>query len=206
MKSSLEFTKSDSALIIIDMQNAFLNKNGSLSKMGLDTSRTNKVIEPIKVLKEIFSKNKRPIIYLQHTHRNDGNDVGLIDKVFPPIMKLGHCIENTWDFEVIDELKPNKNDIIVRKYRFSGFFNTDLDTVLGNLGIKTLVVCGIATNICVESTIRDAFYRDYNVFVPEESTASFFVNAELAALENFKFAFARVIKMDDMIKSMDCTA
>lgn len=89
------FTKHDSVLIIIDMQNAFIRKDGSLSKMGLDVSRASKVIEPIIKLKNIFSQNELPIIYIQHTHRADGLDTGLIDKVFPPIMQLGDCKEGT---------------------------------------------------------------------------------------------------------------
>lgn len=202
MRENLDFAKNDSALIIIDMQNAFLDKNGSLSKMGLDTSRATRVIEPIVNLKHEFEKNNLPIIYLQHTHRNDGLDSGLIDKVFPPIMQLGHCKEGTWDCEMIDELKPQPRDIMVKKYRFSGFYNTQLDNVLRQIGADTLVVCGIATNICVESTVRDAFYRDYNVFVPEETTAGFFVEAEKAALENFKFAFARVVSLEKIISDV----
>jgi ureidoacrylate peracid hydrolase len=202
MRENLDFTKNDSALLIVDMQNAFLDKGGSLSKMGLDTSRATRVIEPIIKLKDEFEKNKLPVIYLQHAHRNDGLDSGLIDKVFPPIMQLGHCKEGTWDCEMVDELKPKSNDIIVKKYRFSGFYNTQLDNVLRQIGAGTLVVCGIATNICVESTVRDAFYRDYNVFVPEETTAGFFVEAEKAALENFKFAFARVVSLGQIISDL----
>ena len=199
MKKSLAFTKEDCALIIIDMQNAFISKEGSLSKMGLDTSRVSRVIEPIVQLRKEFQKHQKPVIYLQHTHRKDGLDAGLIDKVFPPILKLGHCIEGTWDCEIIPELKPSDTDIVVTKYRFSGFFETQLETILKALNIETLVVCGIAANVCVESTVRDAFYRDYNVFVPMETTAAFFEEAEKAALDNFRFAFARVINVEDIV-------
>lgn len=85
------------------------------------------------------------------------------------------------------------------KFRFSGFYDTQLDNVLRALGADSLVVSGIATNICVESTVRDAFYRDYNVFVPVETTAAFFEEAENAALENFRFAFARVVSTEDIV-------
>jgi len=191
--SDLSYKKENSALIIIDMQNAFIRLEGSLSKMGLDTSRTSNAIEPIKRLKEEFKAQKLPVIYLQHTHRKDGLDAGLIAKVFPPIMDLGHCIEGTWDGEIISELNPETNDYVVKKHRFSGFYNTQLEDVLRSLGIKRLVVTGIATNVCVESTIRDAFYRDYNVFVPREATASYTAEEEQGAFGNFQFAFARVV-------------
>lgn len=197
--SDLSFNKENSALLIIDMQNAFINPEGSLSKMGLDTSRTSIVIDPIKQLKEEFKAQNRPVIYIQHTHRKDRTDAGLIAKVFPPIMDLGHCMEGTWDGEIIEELKPEEDDYIVRKHRFSAFYNTQLEEVLHGLGVETLVVVGIATNVCVESTVRDAFYRDYNVFVPREATASYTVEQEQGAIGNFDFAFARVVSLEDML-------
>lgn len=200
--SDLSYKRENSALLIIDMQNAFIRKEGSLSKMGLDTSRTSIVIEPIKELKKEFKSKNRPIIYIQHTHRADRTDAGLIAKVFPPIMDLGHCIEGTWDGEIIDELKPEADDYVVKKHRFSAFYNTQLEEVLRGLGVQTLVVTGIATNVCVESTIRDAFYRDYNVFVPREATASYTVEQEQGAFGNFEFAFARVVSLEDMINKL----
>ena len=203
MKNTLDFKKDDSVLIIVDMQNAFIDKNGSLPKMGLDASRVLNVIDPIKRLKTVFVTNKLPVIYIQHVHRKDGFDMGLIEKVFPPIFKLGHCIEETWDCEIIEELKPEPNDIVVKKFRFSGFYKTPLENILKSLGKETLVICGIATNICVESTVRDAFYRDYNVFVPQETTASYFESAEIAALENFRFAFARVLTIEELIEKVN---
>ena len=200
--SDLSFKKENSALLIIDMQNAFINTEGSLSKMGLDTSRTSTVIDPIKELKKEFKAQNRPVIYIQHTHRADRTDAGIIAKVFPPIMDLGHCIEGTWDGEIIDELKPETDDYIVKKHRFSAFYNTQLEDVLRGLGIETLVVTGIATNVCVESTVRDAFYRDYNVFVPRETTASYTVEQEQGSFGNFEFAFARVVSLDDMLNEL----
>jgi len=200
--SNLSYKKEKSALLIIDMQNAFIHPEGSLSKMGLNTSRTSIAIEPIKRLKKEFKAQKLPVIYLQHAHRKDGTDAGMIAKVFPPIMALGHCIEDTWDGEIIEELKPEADDYIVKKHRFSGFYNTQLEDVLRGLGIEQLVVTGIATNVCVESTIRDAFYRDFNVFVPREATASYTLEDEQGALGNFQFAFARVVSEEEMLMEL----
>lgn len=200
--SDLSFKKENCALMIIDMQNAFIHPKGSLSQMGLDTSRTSLPIEPIKLLKNEFKTQGMPVIYLQHCHRRDGADAGMIVKVFPSIMTYGHCIEGTWDGEIIEELKPDEDDYIVKKHRFSGFYNTQLQDVLRNLKIHQLVVTGIATNVCVESTIRDAFYRDYNVFVPKEATSSYTVEDEEGAFRNFHFAFARVVSMDDIINNL----
>ena len=201
--SDLSFKKENSALLIIDMQNAFIHPEGSLSKMGLDTSRTSIVIEPIKQLINKFKAANRPVIFIQHTHRPDRTDAGLIAKVFPPIMDLGHCFDGTWDCDIIDELKPKEDDFIIKKHRFSAFYNTQLEAVLRELDIKTLVVAGIATNVCVESTIRDAFYRDFNVFVPREATASYTIEQEQGALGNFEFAFARVNSLEQMLIELE---
>lgn len=201
--SELSFKKENCALLIIDMQNAFIHKEGSLSKMGLDTSRTSIVIEPIKQLKDKFKAVNRPVIYIQHTHRRDRVDAGLIAKVFPPIMDLGHCFDGSWDGDFIDELKPNDDDFIIKKNRFSAFYNTKLEEILRGLDIETLVVTGIATNICVESTIRDAFYRDFNVFVPREATASYTIEQEQGALGNFEFAFARIKSLEEILIELE---
>jgi ureidoacrylate peracid hydrolase len=200
--SNLSYQKENSALLIIDMQNAFIHKEGSLSKMGLDVSRASAPIEAIKKLKKEFKEQNRPVIYIQHSHRKDKADAGLIAKVFPPIMDLGHCFEGTWDGDFIDELRPEADDYIVKKHRFSAFYNTYLEEVLRGLGIETLVATGIATNICVESTVRDAFYRDYNVFVPKEATAAFTEEQERGALGNFEFAFARVLPVEEILNKI----
>lgn len=195
-----------SALLIVDMQNAFLHPNGSLPRMGLDTSRTLRVIEPIKRLRLAFRDARLPVIYLQHIHGADGSDMGRIAEVFPPIRGLGHCFEGTWDAEFIDELKPEGGDQIVKKSRFSGFYKTELEALLRKLHVDTLVVSGIATNICVESTIQDAFFRDYAVVVPREATASFTEEQEAGSFGNFAFAFAKVLSLEEVLASITSAA
>jgi ureidoacrylate peracid hydrolase len=70
-------------------------------------------------------------------------------------------IRDTWDTDIVPELKPHDNDIVIYKTRFSGFYQTDLDATLKKLGIRYLIVTGVTTSICVESTVRDAMFRDY---------------------------------------------
>ena len=200
--SNSHFEGMKSALLIVDMQNGFMRPNGSLPRMGLDTSRTLAVIDPIKKLREVYHGARLPVIFLQHIHKADGSDMGLIAKVFPPIRALGHCFEGTWDAQLIDELAPVHGDLVVKKSRFSGFYKTDLEGILSGLEVETLVVTGIATNICVESTIRDAFYRDYAVVVPREATAAFTEEQENGALTNFAFAFAEVMRLDEVIAGL----
>jgi nicotinamidase-related amidase len=125
--------------------------------------------------------------------------MGRIAEVFPPIRALGHCFDGTWDAAIIGELCPDPRDYVVKKHRFSGFYQTDLDDLLRRLHVTSLVVSGIATNICVESTIRDAFFRDYPVVVPREATASFTEEAEAGSFANFGFAFARLLPLEEVV-------
>jgi ureidoacrylate peracid hydrolase len=80
-------------------------------------------------------------------------------------------IRDTWNTEILDELAPHACDIIVSKHRFSGFYQTDLDIILKSLGIKYLVVTGCTTSVCVESTVRDAMFRDYVCLLLEDCMA-----------------------------------
>src|SRR4029079_9706816 len=80
-------------------------------------------------------------------------------------------VRDTWNTAIIDELTPELGDIIVSKQRFSGFHGTDLDTVLRTIGARTLVVTGCTTSLCVESTLRDAFFRDYRPLLLADCTA-----------------------------------
>ena len=80
-------------------------------------------------------------------------------------------IKDTWDTEVLPELSPEEGDIVVSKHRFSGFFETELDAVLKDLGVRSLVFTGCTTSVCVESTLRDAFYRDYKCLLLSDCTA-----------------------------------
>jgi ureidoacrylate peracid hydrolase len=80
-------------------------------------------------------------------------------------------VRDTWNTDIVAELAPKAKDIVIYKHRFSGFFETDLDATLRRLGIKHLVITGCTTSICVESTIRDAMFRDYSCIVLEDCTA-----------------------------------
>jgi ureidoacrylate peracid hydrolase len=195
--------KSKVALLIIDMQNAFVKKEGSLSKLGINTSRTSNVIEPIKAIKAAAKKANMPVVYLKMAMRADYKDAGILQEVFPPLKDLGHCVIDTWDNEIIEELAPDKDDILVDKHTFSGFYNTKLESILRNLNIDTLIVTGIATNICVESTVRDGFVRNFKIIVPKEATASYDEIMEQGSFINFEFGFAKIESVEEVLKKLN---
>lgn len=197
--NAVEFEKENSALLIIDMQNAFVHPEGSLASMGLDTSKTRKVVEPIRQLREAFKAKKRPVIYIQHTHQTH-SDSGLVAKVFPSIMDIEHCVEGTWDSEIVNDLTPDTSDFIITKHQGDDLHLKQLTRLLQQLGIENLVVTGVSTNFYLESTVKGAFTQDLNVFVPEEAATSY--RLEKGVTRNFDLGYAQVVKVKDLLYDM----
>jgi ureidoacrylate peracid hydrolase len=107
-----------------------------------------------------------PIVFLVDSHRPNVRQ----DREW--LKRTPHCVEGSWGARVIEDLDPQADDLYVIKRRYSGFFNTDLDLTLKDLGVDTVVVAGVVTNICVRSTVHDAFFLGYRVVVPEDCVAA----------------------------------
>jgi ureidoacrylate peracid hydrolase len=165
-----------SAVIVVDMENDFAAKGGMFDRAGVDISGAQKAIAPVAKILTAARKAELKIIYLKMGYHPDLSDLGETDSVNRTRhLKLGVgqkiqapdgresrvLIRDTWDTDIVPELKPQPNDIVIYKTRFSGFYKTDLDATLKKLGIKYLIVTGVTTSICVESTVRDAMFRDY---------------------------------------------
>ncbi len=101
------------------------------------------------------------------------------------------CLAESWGAEFY-RVSPLRNEFVVTKHRFSGFFGTDLDLVLRSRGIETLLLCGVATNVCVETTVRDAFNLDYNVILVEDCCGPFALDEHAATLTNISKYFGIV--------------
>ncbi len=164
---------SSTAVIVVDMQNCFVRNGGYFDLAGHDISGIQNIIGPCRQIITSMRKKGGRIIYLQMGCSPDLSDVAPQDS--PGFHKSGGLdlikrrpdlrdklyIYGTWGADIIEELKPHKKDIIVRKQRYDGFFRTNLDIILRRLGIRHLFFIGTATNICVESTLRHAFFLDY---------------------------------------------
>lgn len=161
------------ALLIIDMLNDFIRENGKLY-IGNDGE---KIISPIQKELERFREGKKPVFYICDCHRPDDKEFNL----FPP-----HCLSGTEGANIIEELKPSKDDFIIHKRRYSGFFQTDLDISLREEGIKELELVGVCTNICVLYTAASARMLDYKVTVLKDAVASFDQGAHDFALKQMK--------------------
>ena len=192
----------NSALIICDLQNYTLKKEGSFDKIGIDIQRNGKVIVPINKMITAFRKKKRPIVFTMMTLRKDFTDAGIINTVFPLLKGMGCCTKGSWDWQIIGKIDNRENDYYIEKTRFSSFYNTNLENLLRCLKVNTLVICGLSTNINVESTVRDAFNRDFNVIVPKDAAETYSDEAQAASFANFEFGFAQVSSSIDIIKNL----
>lgn len=162
-----------SAVIVVDMQNAFAAPKGMLDLAGFDISGAPRVVGAIREVLTAARQAGLPIVYLQMGYQPDLSDgggpgspnwhkeLGIRMMNCQPELKGKLVTVGTWDFEIVDELKPQPGDLVIVKTRYSGFARTPLDQELRKRGIEYLFFTGIATNVCVESTLRDAFMRDY---------------------------------------------
>jgi len=192
------------ALIIIDAQNDMYNDDGWFAKMGVDISHIKRTIPNIKKLIATARKLKIPIIYTRHLFR-DERDGGLIVK-FRPYLKEGGYRRGTWGGEIFEEFKPEEDDWIVDKSRYSAFYNTNLEVILRGLGVDTLIVTGQCTNMCVESTIRDACYRDYKAIAVSDACGTHtHLDLHDSSLKAIRWGFGDVATTDEIIKELEST-
>ena len=163
-----DLTAETKALIVVDMQNGFLKPDGFMVKAGLNIDQCIAAIGPNQRLLRPAVKQGYPVIYTRYSLRPDYKDAGLLRQFILASNASDAMVIGTRDWEIAEELKPIDGDIILDKQRYSSFYDTNLEVILRGLGVSLLVVTGVTTNICVESTVRDAFFRDFKVTVLED--------------------------------------
>lgn len=171
-----------SALIVVDMQNAYASAGGYLDLAGFDVSATGPVIE--RIAQAVAAARAAGILVIWFQNGWDANYVEAGGPGSPnwhksnalktmrrrPEMNQRLLAKGSWDYELVDALGPEPGDIVLPKPRYSGFYNTPLDSMLRARGIRSLIFTGIATNVCVESTLRDGYHREYFGIVLADAT------------------------------------
>ncbi len=181
-----------STLLVVDMQRFFLEAASPTFTCGGVA-----ILPTVKRLIAVFRQAKRPVIFTQHVHHSGDLDSGIMGWWWE-----GKCLEGSPESEIHPELAPLPGEKVVFKHRYSAFYNTDLETVLRCLKVEDIVVAGIMTNMCCESTARDAYYRDYRVFFLADGTGSINEEMHLASLLNLGFGFAYVTTSDTIATQM----
>lgn len=173
------------AVLVVDMQNDFGTKGGMFDRAGIDLTTVQQAVGPTARVLAAARQTGIPIVYLKMGFRPDLSDLGPADS--PNRTRHLRCgvgetirasdgtesrilIRDTWNTDILPELAPEPSDVVLYRHRFSGFYQTDLDAILTRLGISSLIVTGWTTSIRVESTVRDAMFRDYACVVLEDCT------------------------------------
>jgi ureidoacrylate peracid hydrolase len=178
----LRLAVEETAVVVVDMQNAYASPQGYLDLAGFDISGAKAAIAAIKQTLEVARGAGVTVIYFQNGWDKDYVEAGgpgspnwhksnaLKTMRARPELQGRLLAKGGWDYALVDELQPQPGDIVVPKPRYSGFFNSSFDSILRARGIRNLVFCGIATNVCVESTLRDGFHLEYFGVMLEDAT------------------------------------
>ncbi|RKN39058.1 cysteine hydrolase [Streptomyces hoynatensis] len=161
------------ALLVVDMQNGFCHPEGSLPALGLALAGAEAAVERASAAVATARAAGLPVIFTRHVYRPGRADEGRnLGGSHPALAEVSSLAAGSWDADVVDELGCGPGDLIVDKVRFDAFLWTSLDPLLQGLGAEELVVCGVVTNICVESTVRAAYMRDYRVTLLGDACAA----------------------------------
>jgi nicotinamidase-related amidase len=186
------------ALLVIDMQRAFVEPGGSMW-----VPENLRILENVKRLLATCRSLGIPVIFTEHCHDESGCDLGLMGEV--PLNRpiaAGALRSQAEETKTHPELAPLPGEKVIRKHRYSAFYDTDLDTVLRGLGVEHLIITGCMTNYCCGATARDAFYRNYKVHFVSDLTATDSPEQHEAELRTLRRGFARVVSCEEIMREL----
>lgn len=214
------------AVLVVDMQNDFGSEGGMLQRAGIDISMIRAAVAPTARVLASAREAGIKVIYLKMGFKSDLSDLGTADspnRVRHLMFGVGKSvrapngaesrtlIRDTWSTDIVPELTPKQEDVVLYKHRFSGFYQTQLHEMLSAAGIKHLIVTGCTTSVCVESTIRDAMFRDYSCVLLEDCSGepighTFQRSNHAASLLNIETLFGWVSDSETFVKALEPVA
>ncbi|MHA1712747.1 MAG: cysteine hydrolase family protein [Candidatus Ranarchaeia archaeon] len=192
------------ALLVIDLQNDFCSPNGVLAKRGADMTAIVKMA-PLLADFLMYCRSRQPKVKIIHiiTHHSEWTNskpwMRRYKGIASELRRI--CVPGTWGADIYerhDELRPQHNEAVIIKHRYSAFVNTDLDLILKAQQIRTLLVTGVSTNVCVESTARHGHMLDYHIVFLRDLTASTDADLYTSTLQNIQLNFGYVISSADL--------
>jgi len=181
------------ALIVIDVQNAFCHPEGSFRKRGYELLEVERVIEAIQKLLCLARKLGWLVVFTKTQFRSDYSNAGLlVRQIAPEIAQLKGYQEGSWDAELIPQLTPQSGEVIITKTRYDPFVDTYIEQILKRHGVNQIVVCGLLTNVCVESCVRSAFDRDFKVILAADAVTTYSSELHAASLKTIEHHFGTV--------------
>jgi nicotinamidase-related amidase len=183
------------ALLVIDMQNDYCHPGGVFAAAGLRVTGLDGLVRNVNTLAAAARSAGRPVIWVRMEWTDDA-DVGLLAERSPFLREQG-LRRGTWGSELVSGLDRAPGDHEIVKPRFDAFHRTALDDLLRTLGVETLVVAGVRTDFCVESTVRAAFFRDLKAVVAREAVAGYVEDLHVNSLRLMGTVVADVVSVDD---------
>jgi ureidoacrylate peracid hydrolase len=184
------------AVIVVDVQNDFCSPDGALGKAGQPTESALAMIPNLQRLLAAARAASAPVIFIQTIHENATDSEAWVGRLAGHVASI--CRKNTWGAE-FTEVAPLPTEPVVIKHRYSAFVNTRLDSILRTYKIENLIMTGVSTNVCVESTARQGYMLDYNIVFLSDCTAAYSQEEHDMALYNMKSHFGLVATVDDVI-------
>lgn len=191
-KKYFEFNPAKSALMVIDMQEYFL---GEKSHAGLPAAKA--IVPNISLMLGAYREQGFPVLFTYHAHKKD-EDPGIMGRWWGDLIW-----EGTPDSKIVSTLEPLKSETVIRKVRYSAFTGTDLEKILRNKGVESIVITGVMTHLCCESTAREAFMRDFEVYFVVDATASQYEELHLSSLRTLSDGFALPVTTDEILAKME---
>lgn len=187
-KREVKFDVNHTALLVVDMLNDFFEEGGAMVLPG------GKVLyEPVGSILDVARAKGMPVFWLNQWLRED-------DSLFQT--RVPHCIVNSWGAKIVDALPTDPEDIVIHKRRYSGFFQTSLDLFLRERDIKCVIVTGVVTNICVRSTVNDAFFLGYKVIVPRDCVQATSPEHQETHLYDIDTHYGAVVNLDELLETI----
>lgn len=186
------------ALLVVDVQNDFCHPNGALARAGKDVSHIQRMIPRLLDFIQEARRAGLPIIYLKTENDSWTRHRALVSQQLASRRETP-CPAGSWGAEFY-RVAPARDERVIVKRRYSGFVNTDLDLILRARGIRTLIMTGVASNVCVESTARDGFMRGYSIVFLSDCTAATDPDEHRAALRNIEQYFGIVVSSETIIR------
>ena len=193
------------ALIVVDVQNDFCAEGGMMAREGNDLTLVQEMVPRLRQLIEVARSAGVLIIYIQSIYGVAGNEY--LSETWIEQAKRRRrgsyveypvCEAGSWNFEFYDGIQPTKGEVVVNKHRFSAFQGGDLEVVLRSRRIRTLIMTGVATNVCVETTAREAFVKDFYIVFVSDCTATYAVEDHEATLSNMDRYFGEVVPYGEL--------
>jgi nicotinamidase-related amidase len=199
----MELVRTGTALLVIDMQNGFIDPQGSVARIGFPVGRLASAIAPCRALLDAARAAGLPVAHTRYVYKPGLTDGGvMVDHMLPELRRESALVAGTWDAEIILELAPHSGEAIFDKNRPSALLNTGCEAWLTANAIERVIICGVTTSCCVETSVRDLSQRDFKVFIAADAVAEYDEERHTVALRTLGLLFARTMESADIVAGL----